>query len=49
MVLGRLSANQLTEAITPGSPTGSQEQATYVINQDSTPTAQIAVDVLLDR
>ena len=44
-MLDRHSANQLTESVTPGSPTGSQERATYVVNQDSTPTAQITVDI----
>jgi hypothetical protein len=45
----RFSPNQLQESITAISPTGSQEQATYVVNQDSSPTAQLAVDIPLGR
>jgi hypothetical protein len=32
-----------------GSPTAKDEQATYVVNQDPSPTAQIAVDIPIDR
>lgn len=45
----RLSPNQLQESITTGGATGSQEQATYIVNQDSSPTAQISVEILLSR
>jgi hypothetical protein len=48
-MLDRLPPNQLQEAIAPSSPAGSQEQATYVVNQDPSPTAQIAVDIPLGR
>lgn len=48
-MLDRLSPNQLQEAITRSSPTGSQEQATYVVNQDPSPTAQITVEIPLGR
>jgi hypothetical protein len=45
----RLSPNQLQESFTASGPTGSQEHATYVVNQDPSTTAQIAVDITLDR
>jgi hypothetical protein len=45
----RLSPNQLQESFTASSPTGSQEQATYVVNQDLSITAQVAVDITLGR
>lgn len=45
----RLSPNQLQESFTASGPTGSQEYATYVVNQDLSTTAQIAVDITLDR
>jgi len=45
----RLSPNQLQESFTASGPTGSQEHATYVVNQDPFTTAQIAVDITLDR
>ena len=45
----RLSPNQLQESITPSNHTGSQEHATYVVNQDPSTTAQIAVDITLGR
>jgi hypothetical protein len=41
----RLSPTQLQEFITPGGTAGSQERATYVINQDSSTTAQITVEI----
>jgi hypothetical protein len=44
----RLSPNQLQELITPSGAAGSQERATYVVNQDPF-TAQIAVEMILDR
>lgn len=45
----RLSPNQLQESFTPSGPAGSQERATYVVNQDPSTTAQIAVDMTLGR
>ena len=45
----RLSPTQLQESFTASSPTGSQEEATYVVNQDPSPTVQIAVDITLGR
>jgi hypothetical protein len=45
----RLSPNQLQESFTPSGAAGSQERATYVVNQDPSTTAQIAVDISLDR
>ena len=45
----RLSPNQLQESITASNRTGSQERATYVVNQDPSATAQIAVDITLSR
>ena len=45
----RLSPNQLQESINESNQTGSQERATYVVNQDPSTTAQIAVDMTLGR
>jgi hypothetical protein len=45
----RLSPNQLRESITANNQTGSQERATYIVNQDPFTTAQIAVNMTLDR
>jgi hypothetical protein len=45
----RLSPNQLQESFTPSGAAGSQERATYVVNQDPSTTAQIAVDMPLGR
>jgi len=45
----RRSPNQLQEFIMPIGAAGSQERATYVVNQDPSTTAQIAVDMLLGR
>jgi hypothetical protein len=45
----RLSSNQLQESITASNRTGSQERATYVVNQDPSATAQIAVEITLSR
>jgi hypothetical protein len=44
----RLSPNQLQKLSTPSGAAGSQERATYVVNQDPF-TAQIAVEMILDR
>jgi len=45
-MLDRPSPNQLQETITS---TSSQEQATYVVNQDPSPAAQIVVEIPLRR
>ncbi len=45
----RLSSNQLQESITANTRTGSQERATYVVNQDPSAIAQITVDITLSR
>jgi hypothetical protein len=45
----RLSPNQLQESITASNQTGSQERATYVVNQDPSSPAQVAVDITLGR
>lgn len=44
-MLDRPSPHQLQESI--GGATGSQEQATYVVNQDSSATAQLSVEIPL--
>ena len=44
----QLSSNQLQERITPSGTAGSQERATYIVNQDPF-TAQIAVEMILGR
>jgi hypothetical protein len=43
----RLSLNQLQESITVSNQPGSKERATYVVKQDPSTTAQIAVDITL--
>ncbi|MCS6292455.1 MAG: hypothetical protein H8J66_05220 [Nitrospira sp.] len=48
-LLNRVAPNQLRESVAASSPTDSQEQATYVVSQDPSPTAQITVDILLTR
>ena len=45
----RLTSNQLQEPIIASNQTGSQEQATYVVNQDPSTIAQIAVNITLVR
>ena len=45
----RLSPNQLQESFASSSPTGSQEQAAYVVNQDLSTAAQIVVDIILGQ
>jgi hypothetical protein len=44
-MLDRPSPNQLEESITPSSPAGAQEHASYVVNQDPSPSAQIVVEI----
>ena len=48
-IFDRLSPNQLQESITASNQTGAQEHATYVVNQDPSTTAQIAIDITLGR
>jgi len=45
----RLSPNQLRESITASNQTSSQERATYVVNQDPSSPAQVAIDITLGR
>jgi hypothetical protein len=49
IMFDRLSPNQLQESITASNQTGSQERATYVVNQDPSRPAQVAVDITLGR
>ena len=49
IMLGRIPSTQIHETITTRTPTGRQEQATYIVNQDASSTAQIAVEVQFDR
>jgi hypothetical protein len=46
-MLDLLPANQLQESTTPAGPHASQEQATYVVNTNSSPTVQLSVEILL--
>ena len=48
-LLNRRSPNLIQESVTTPHPTGSLEQATYVISQDPSPTAEIAVDIMGSR
>jgi len=45
----RLSLSQLQESITASNQPSSKERSTYVVKQDSSTTAQIAVDIILSR
>jgi hypothetical protein len=49
ITFNRLSPYQFQESITASHQLGSQEQATYVVNQDPSPTVQIAVDMILGQ
>lgn len=44
-MLDRFSANLLIETVSPGVSTGVQEQATYVVSQDPSTSAQLAVEI----
>ncbi len=46
-MLDRFSANLLTESVFPGGATGAQEEATYVVSQDPSTSAQLAVEILV--
>jgi hypothetical protein len=48
-MLDRPSLNQLQESITSSSPVGTQENATYVVNQDPSPNAQLIVEIPLSQ
>ena len=48
-LLNRRSPNLIQESVTSPHSTGSQELATYVVSQDSSPTAEIAVDIIGNR
>jgi len=41
----RISPNQLEESVTATGPDGIQEQATYVVTQDLSPTAQLSIAI----
>jgi hypothetical protein len=45
----RLSSNQLQEHIAPSGTAGSQERATYIVNQDSSAATQIIVEIPLGK
>ena len=45
----RPSPHQILETVTTGTTTGLQEQATYVVNQDASPTSVIVVDIPLSQ
>ena len=45
----RFSPHQLQESFTAISPTGSQERATYVVNQEPSTAAQVVVDITFGR
>ncbi len=44
-MLDRFSANLLIETTSPGMTTSAQEQATYVVSQDPSTSAQLAVEI----
>jgi hypothetical protein len=46
-MLDLLPANQLQESTTPAGPNSPQEQATYVVNTNSSPTVQLSVEIRL--
>ena len=48
-MLDRFSANLLIESVSPADPSGAQEQATYVVNPEASPTAQLAVDIPISQ
>ena len=48
-MLDRFSANLLTESVSPGGLADAQEQATYVVSQDASPTAQMTVEIPISR
>ena len=48
-MLDRFSANLLIESVSPADTSGVQEQATYVVNPEASPTAQLAVDIPISQ
>ena len=48
-MLDRFSANLLVETVSPGQIAGVEEQATYVVSQDPSTSAQLAVEVPVVR
>ncbi len=48
-MLDRFSANLLVETVSPGQTAGLEEQATYVMSQDPSTSAQLAVEVPVVR
>ena len=48
-MLGLPPVNQLQQSTTRGGPNASQEQAIYVVNQNPSPTVQIAVEISVRR
>ncbi len=48
-MLDRFSGNLLIETVSPDGTTGAREFATYVMNSDASPAAQIAVDIPVSR
>ena len=48
-MLDLLPANQLQESISPAEPNATQEQATYVVNKNPSPTVQLVVEISLGR
>ncbi|MCW5797938.1 MAG: hypothetical protein KIT40_05525 [Nitrospira sp.] len=44
-MLDRFSSSLLIETVSPGTTTGVQEQATYVVSQDPSTSAQLAVEI----
>ena len=48
-IFNRLSPNQLQESITSNEVAGSQEHATYIVNQDPSPAAELAIEIPLRR
>jgi hypothetical protein len=48
-MLDRFSANLIIESVSPADTSGAQEQATYVVNPEASPTAQLAVDIPISQ
>ena len=48
-MLDRFSANLIIESVSPADTSGAQEQATYVVNPEASPMAQLAVDIPISQ
>lgn len=48
-MLDRFSANLIIESVSPADTAGAQEQATYVVNPNVSPTAQLAFDISISQ